>query len=92
MATCFQDGSVLLERDEMARLGRFVEQVEILMEQQKTLKGVLEYSNLCRDSFEEETIRLKREVENLRKQIKADQYAQFHRVMIQDKNLRMGRL
>jgi regulator of replication initiation timing len=86
----FEDGTVLLDAEEMDKLndfgdkvGRLMNQYATLVKQHEQLKHLHQYAILVRDSFEVENAKL-------RTQIKADQYAAFHRAVVMDNDFRAG--
>ena len=86
----FEDGTVLLDPEEIQQLdkfsdkvGRLMDQFAVLTHQHEQLKSIHNYVLLCRDNFEAENIRLRR-------QIKADQYAAYNRILTEDRNFRAG--
>jgi hypothetical protein len=94
MADYFEDGSVLLSFEEMQQLDHFTAKVgilksqfEVLKNQHDLLKGLHQYAILCKDAFEQDNIKLQKQIENLETQIKADQYSQFRRILVEEDQL-----
>lgn len=80
MVEFLSGGMVVLDFDEMLKIQRFVDRTQVLYEKYQNLKAEMEvltkcheYSNMCRDAFEEENRKLK-------EQLKADQYVQIRRI------------
>jgi hypothetical protein len=94
MPEYLEDGSVIFSLQEIQQLHLYTDKVEILRSQFKTLKGqyallkgMHTYCLLCRDGFEQDTIKLKKEVKRLEEQIMADQYSRFRRVLVEEDQL-----
>jgi hypothetical protein len=94
MADYFEDGSVLLSFEEMQQLNHFTEKVgilksqfEVLKNQHDLLKGLHTYCLLCKDGFEADNVKLQKQIEKLEKQIMADQYSRFRRVLVEEDQL-----
>ena len=92
-------GLVILDTEEFEKLNLFADRVEILKSQFSTLKdqhellkAVHRHSVFCRDGFEQDNIKLQKEVKHLKSQIMADQYARYHKVLITDQKFREGRV
>ena len=80
MCKTFADGSVLYSNEECCLFNDVIDQAFLvdakyraLKKEHDLLKGLHSYAILCRDSFEKENTLLKR-------QIKADQYAQIFKI------------
>lgn len=89
MAEFLSDGSVVLSLEEMMQLQGFTARAEALVlkyedlkNQHRILKQCHEYSNMCRDAFEAENIKL-------REQLKSDQF--MHLARIEEQTTKMNR-